>query len=64
MSTAKQRILAPEVLPRCPICEVRIPCFTDTELARHVNTCFNKHVIAAQTNTPHKYAQDCPNSCS
>ena len=46
----KIRLLAPETLPRCLICEKRVPCFSDRELAIHVNKCFKAHTKTKRHN--------------
>jgi len=39
-----ERIVAPEILPRCPICQKRVLCFNDTELSAHVEKCFAEYL--------------------
>lgn len=34
-----ERIEAPEVLPRCPVCGNRVFCITDAQLAKHIQNC-------------------------
>lgn len=38
----KDKPLAPEVLPRCPVCDKRVLCINDRQLERHVDYCFKK----------------------
>ncbi len=37
-----ERPLAPETLPRCPVCDKRVFCLNDDELIIHVDKCFEK----------------------
>jgi hypothetical protein len=49
-----ERPLAPEVLPRCPVCEKRIFCMDDADLENHVEQCFKAHSVVPKKPSPPK----------
>lgn len=38
------RYTAPEILPRCPVCEKRVMCIDDAELAAHIEQCWESRL--------------------
>ena len=38
------RINAPETLPECPVCNKIVPCFTDSDLEKHIRDCIKKRI--------------------
>lgn len=39
----EDRVEAPEVLPRCPVCDKIVFCINSIELKTHVEECFKKY---------------------